>query len=180
MAFEEEYPVLAGVAPLVIRIALPEHLPRIVEIYNQAIPSKCSTADTSPLRTEDRETWLAEHNPEKYPIFVAELDDVIAGWCSLSAYRPGRMALRYTAEISCYIDHAFQRRGVGTALFTHAIAACPGLQIKNVFAILLDRNVASEGMMKKMGFQLWGCLPRVADFDGQECGHLYFGKRVWD
>jgi RimJ/RimL family protein N-acetyltransferase len=33
-------------------------------------------------------------------------------------------------------------------------------------------------MMEKMGFQQWGFLPRVADFDGEECGHFYYGKRM--
>jgi phosphinothricin acetyltransferase len=111
---------------------------------------------------------------------VAERDGVVAGWCSLSAYRPGRMALRFTAEMSCFIDQACQRRGVGTALVAHAIAACPKLQIKNVFAVLLEHNAASTAMLEKLGFERWGFLPRIADFDGQECGQFYFGKRVAD
>ncbi len=163
-----------------IRIASPEDLPRIVGIYNQAIPSQSSTADMTPVRIEDRQAWFAEHDPRKYPIFVAEREGVIVGWCSLTAWRPGRMALRFTAEISCFIDHACQRKGVGTALVEHALAASPGLQIKNVFAVLLDRNEASRTMLEKLGFERWGYLPRVADFDGVECGQLFFGKRVWD
>lgn len=165
---------------MIIRIAQAADLPRIVEIYNQAIPSKHSTADVSPLKTQDRKAWFAEHAPEKYPIFVAEIDGDVIGWCSLSAYRPGRMALRFTAEISCYIDRSFQRQGIGNALLNHAVAACPALQIKNLFAIILERNPASAHMLQAAGFDRWGYLPRVADFDGEECGQLYFGKRVWD
>ncbi len=163
-----------------IRIAQPADLPRIVDIYNQAILSKRSTSDLSPLQPEDRKVWFAEHTPGKYPIIVAEIDGDVIGWCSLSAYRPGRMALRFTAEIGCYIDRAFQRRGIGRALLNHVMDACPGLGIKNIFAILLDRNLASVRMMESSGFDLWGRLPRVAEFDGEECGHLYFGKRVSD
>lgn len=163
-----------------IRIAWTDDLARIIEIYNQAIASKSSTADLSPLRLEDQQSWFAEHNPEKYPIFLAEVEDTIAGWCSLSPYRPGRMALRFTAEISIYVDHGFHRRGVATGLINHAIAECPGLEIKTLFGILLERNIASRQMMEKMGFQRWGFLPRVADFGGEECGHLYYGKRIWD
>ena len=163
-----------------IRIAQLADLPRIVDIYNQAIPSKRSTSDLSPLQVEDRRSWFEEHTPAKYPVFVAEIEGHVAGWCSLSAYRPGRMALRFTAEISCYIDPAFHRRGIGKALLNHAMEACPGLGIKNIFAILLERNLASVRMMESSGFDLWGRLPRVADFDGDECGHLYFGKRVSD
>jgi len=163
-----------------IRVARTVDLPRIDEIYNQAIPSKCSTADLSPLHWEDRQSWFAGHIPEKYPIFVAEVDRTILGWCSLSPYRPGRMALRFTSEISTYVDLAFHRRGVATRLLKQAIAECPSLQIKTLFGILLERNTASRHLMEKLGFQKWGYLPRVADFDGSECGHLYYGKRIWD
>ena len=163
-----------------LRLAQIDDLSRIVAIYNQAIPSKCSTADLTPFRPEDRQVWFSGHIPEKYPIFLAEEDDVIAGWCSLSPYRPGRMALRFTAEISTYIDRAFHRKGVATALINHAIAQCPKLQIKTLFGILLEKNIASRQMVEKLGFQKWGYLPRVADFDGEECGHLYYGKRILD
>jgi L-amino acid N-acyltransferase YncA len=162
-----------------IRPAQIRDLPAIVDIYNQSIPSKRSTGDMKPVQVEDRKTWFLEHDPEHFPIFVAEVEGKAAGWCSLSPYRPGRSAFRFTAEISYYIDGTFQRQGMGTMLVTHALAECPRLGIKNVFAIVLERNEASVKLLEKMGFQKWGYLPRVADFDGEECGHLYYGIRVW-
>jgi len=79
------------------------------------------------------------------------MDGTIAGWCSLSPYRPGRMALRFTAEISSYVDQACHCQGVATALTNHAMAECPKLQIKTLFGILLERNIASRRMMEKWG-----------------------------
>lgn len=104
----------------------------------------------------------------------------MAGWCSISPYRPGRMALRYTAEISTYIDQAHHRQGVASRLIKHAIDECARLRIKTLFGILLERNIASRQMLEKLGFQRWGYLPRVADFDGEECGHFYYGKRIYE
>ena len=161
-----------------IRLAQLDDLPVIVDIYNQSIPSKQSTGDTQPLRVEDRMTWFREHRPEEHPIFVAEVDGQVVGWCSLSAYRPGRAALRFTAEISYYIALAYHRQGIGKALVEHALTACPGLQIRHVFAIVLEGNAASLGLLEKMCFEQWGYLPRVADFDGKEVGHLYYGRHV--
>lgn len=163
---------------MIIRFAQIDDLPTIVDIYNQAIPSHQSTGDTQPLRVEDRVTWFEEHRPEKHPIFVAEMDRQVAGWCSLSAYRPGRSAFRFTAEISYYIALAYHRRGIGRALVEHALAACPARQIKHLFAIVLENNGASLRLLEKMGFEQWGYLPRVADFDGREVGHLYYGRHV--
>jgi L-amino acid N-acyltransferase YncA len=163
---------------MTIRLAQIDDLPAIVNIYNQSIPSHRSTGDTQPLRVEDRTTWFDEHRPDTHPIFVAEVDGQVVGWCSLSAYRPGREAFRFTREISYYIDFAHHRRGIATALVEHALMACPALQIKHVFAIVLEGNEASVNLLKKMGFEQWGYLPKVADFDGKEVGHLYYGRHV--
>jgi L-amino acid N-acyltransferase YncA len=163
-----------------IRLACKEDLPWIVEIYNQSIFSRRSTADLSPVRLDEKTAWFEQHNSEKYPIFLAEVNGRVLGWCSLSPYRPGRMALRFTAEISYFIDRDFQRQGLATALVKYAVASCPRLEIKNVFAIVLEVNEGSIRLLERMGFRKWGFLPRVADFDGRECGHLYYGKRVME
>lgn len=163
---------------MIIRFARISDLPAIVDIYNQSIPSKRSTGDTQFVQVEDRQQWFKQHLPDKYPIFVAEVDGQVAGWCSLSAYRPGRAALRFTAEISYYIGHEYHRQGIATVLMEHALAACSALRLKNLFAIVLEHNEASRKLLEKMGFEKWGYLPRVADFDGEEVGQFYYGRRV--
>lgn len=163
---------------MIIRVAQTDDLPAILDIYNQAIPTRQSTGDTEPVRVEDRRPWFAEHHPDRQPIWVAEVDEQVAGWCSLSAYRTGRAALRFTAEISYYVVLAFQRQGIGTALIEHAVAACPALQVRHLFAIVLEGNQASLRLLEKMGFEQWGYLPSVANFDGKEIGHLYYGRHV--
>src|ERR1041384_7066132 len=155
---------------MIIRLAQLDDLPVIVDIYNQSIPSHQSTGDMQPLQVEDKTTWFDEHHADKNPIFVAEVNGRVVGWCSLSAYRPGRAAFRFTREISYYIDFAHHRQGIATTLVAHSLAVCPSLQIKHVFAIVLEGNAASVNLLKKMGFEQWGYLPRVADFDGREVG----------
>lgn len=161
-----------------LRMAETDDLPAIVEIYNQAVPSFRSTARTEPVTVAERKAWFYEHNSQKYPIFVAEVDRCVIGWCSLSVYRPGRPALRFTAELSYYVDTNHQRQGVGYELVKHALDVSPSLGIKNIIAVLIDRNEASRKLLEKLGFQQWGYLPRVLDFLGQECGEYYYGKRV--
>lgn len=153
-------------------------LPTIVDIYNQAVHTHRSTANTTPATVEARQGWFRDHAPETHPIFVAEIDGKVVGWCSLSVYRPGRWALRFTAEMSYYVDTAVQRRGVGRALVEHALQASPALGIKNLVAVVIDRNEASQSLLEKFGFERWGYLPRVLDFDGAEFGEFYYGKRV--
>ncbi len=161
-----------------IRTAEARDLPALVEIYNQAVALRFATADTRPVTVEDRASWLAGHDPGVHPVFVAEIAGAVAGWCSLSPYRPGRGALRHTAEISYYVHERYRRIGVATLLVEHAIREGPRLGLKTYFAILLDENAASVRLLEKLGFERWGHLPGVADFDGKEVGHLYYGRRL--
>ena len=161
-----------------IRVAYEHDLSQIVEIYNQAVTQSGATADLAPVNVELRLGWFTDHNPDAYPIWVAEQSECILGWCSLSAYRPGRMALRHTAEISYYVHEDHRRKGVASALIQHAIGQCPVLKIKNLFSLLLDVNVPSIRILEKFGFVKWGHMPDVAEFDGRTCGHLIYGRQV--
>ena len=161
-----------------IRTAKKEDLAAIIEIYNQAITAGQKTADITPVTVEDRIDWFENHTPDKYPLLVAEVDQGIVGYLTISAYRPGRMALRYTAEVSYFVHDEHHRKGIATRLLRHAIDMCPTLKIKTLFAILIDSNEASIQLLEKFGFEKWGYMSRVAEFDGIEFGHVYYGLRV--
>lgn len=163
---------------IIIRYADIKDLPRIVEIFNQGVLSHRSSATTTPVSVEGRKVWFMEHKPEKHPIYVAESYGIVVGWCSVSWYRPGRDALRFTAELSCYVHESQQGRGIGSSLIAHAIIESPRLGIKNLVAVVIDRNIASQKMLERLGFEMWGYLPGVLDYDGEECGEYYYGKRV--
>ena len=160
-----------------IRIAEPSDLPSIVAIYSEAIAARC-TGDILPVNVQERMPWFAEHTPQQYPIIVDIEKGELRGWCSLSPYRKGRMALRYTEEISYFVAARFQRQGVGLALVQQAKALAQSLGIKTLFAIVLEHNFASQQLLERAGFARWGFLPDVADFDGTEVGQYYYGLRV--
>lgn len=161
-----------------IRIAHLNDLETIVKIYNQAISAGQKTADIKPVAINDRKDWFLSHTPDEHPIFVAELNGLVIGWLSFSSYRSGRGALRYTQEVSYYIDFNYHGQGTASKLMQHAVGLCPQLGIKTLFAILLDGNLGSIGLLEKYHFEKWGEMPRVADFDGVEVGHLYYGRRI--
>ena len=161
-----------------IRIAQPVDLESIVSIYNFSVRSGFETADTRELQWPKRISWFKSHDRENYPIFVYEEDGVITGWISISPYRAGRQALRYTVEISYYVHPDFKRKGIGSQLILHAISEARQRKYKSVFAIILDRNEASIQLLVKHGFSQWGHLPNIADFNGKECGQVYYGLRL--
>ncbi len=161
-----------------IRLAKIEELESIINIYNQAIEEKFCTADTEKISAADRLDWFSTHTPEKYPILIYEVENKVAGWLSISPYRAGREALRYTVEVSYYVDKDFRRRGIGENLLRASLEKAKELGYKSMFTIILDRNLASIKLMEKFGFRQWALMPDIADFDGEECGHVYFGLRI--
>lgn len=161
-----------------VRTAKRNDLGRLVDIYNQAIQAGRRTAHTTPFTVEERIPWFEEHRADIYPILVVDNGSDVLGYLTISPYRQGRMALRYTAEVSSYVDFSRHHQGVGTILLQHAINRCPSLGIKTLIAILLGSNEASIALLTKFGFEQWGCMPKAADFDGVELDHLYYGKRV--
>jgi len=161
-----------------IRKAIATDSPRLTAIYNQAIQAR-QTADTTPMTPKDRQSWFDSHQQPNYPLFVVEKAGSVCGYSTLSQYRGGRPALRYAVEISYYLDKTFQRQGLGSILLQHALATAKDLGFKHVFAILLDTNLPSIGLLEKFGFEKWGHLPKIAEIDGIVCGHLYYGKHLF-
>ena len=153
-------------------------LASINEIYNQAVASKFSTAHTHPISMDERREWFGEHDPNRYPVFVWDESGQVSGWLSFSPYRKGRTALQSTAEISYYVHTLHHRRGIGTGLLKFALSIAPGLGFKTLIAILLEPNTASIDLLAKFGFELWGDVPRVAEIDGGEYNHQYYGLRI--
>lgn len=165
---------------MVIRLSSESDLVQINEIYNFAIPSGISTADTEAITLKERKRWFKKHKPDQYPVFVAEQDGQVLGWISLSAYRPGRKALRFTKEVSYYIHPDHQQKEIGSALMDFIIKNAPQYDTKIMLAMLLQQNTASIRLLKKYGFKKWGLIPRAADFNGREDAHLYYGLTIDD
>ena len=161
-----------------IRTAEFGDLERIIEIYNQAIEDKFQTGFMEPQKVEERIGWFYEHAPGMFPLFVYIVDDKVAGWFSISPYRAGRGAFLYTVEISYFIHKDYRKMGIASQLLVYGINACRQLHYKTAIAIILDRNVASIKLMEKFGFHKWAFLPGVADFDGVECSHVYYGLKL--
>lgn len=161
----------------IIRKAVAEDLPKLTAIYNQAIQSR-QTADALPMTVADRKSWFDSHQKVKYPLFAVEKEGIVCGYSTLSTYRGGRHALRYAVEVSYYLDPTYQRQGLGSALLKHALDTAKDLDFKHAFAILLDTNLPSVGLLEKFGFVKWGHLPNIAEIDGQICGHLYYGRHL--
>lgn len=166
----------AGVATA-IRAASGEDLPAIVAIYNSSIAGRLATADTVPVTVDERREWFAGFDPESRPIWVAQTSGKVSGWLALRSFY-GRPAYHRTVELAVYVDPAFQRLGIASALLDHAIGVSPRLGIATLLAFVFGHNEASLALFRQAGFTDWGNLPRVAELDRVERDLVILGRRL--
>jgi L-amino acid N-acyltransferase YncA len=160
-----------------IRDAAESDLDAIVAIYNAAIPGRLATADTEPVSVESRRGWFHDHDPERLPVWVAEHEGRVVGWLSFGRFY-GRPAYASTAELSVYVDPTAQRGGIATQLVSAAIARAGGLGLTTLLGFVFAHNEPSVSLFRKLGFEQWGHLPRVAVLDGVERDLLILGRRL--
>jgi phosphinothricin acetyltransferase len=165
------------------RLARPEDLPVIVDIYNSTIASREVTADTEPVSVQSREGWFAEHTPDRRPLWVIHSADdradnpEVIGWMSYSNFY-GRPAYSGTAELSIYIAEQWRGKGLGRYCLEQAIAFAPQIKVHTLLGFIFGHNVPSLALFRKFGFETWAYFPRVANLDGVERDLIILGKRV--
>ena len=162
---------------MTIRDALEADLPAIIDIYNAATATRTSTALLGPVTVEERLPWFHRHSTNQSPLWVAEVDGLIAGWLSFHEFIR-RPAYHGSAEISIYVNEKFRRRGIGRALLAKAIVDAPRLNARTLVGYVLGHNAASLAVFEQAGFERWGRLPRIARFETAERDLVIVGRHV--
>lgn len=156
------------------RKATLEDLPKIVEIYNQIIPSRLATADLTPITVDARKEWF-EVFDENHPIWVIEHQNEVLGWVALEHFY-GRPAYNHTSEIAIYLDQRLRKQGVGTKTMEFIIGQLPNLAVDTIVAYIFGHNIPSLKLFKSFGFTQWGLLPQVAELDGIKRDLVILGR----
>jgi phosphinothricin acetyltransferase len=140
-------------------------LPLIVDILNDVIAEGGLTADISPYTIEEKKNWFAQTSISPLFIQVLIVDDIIAGYVYLSAWRNGRGAVRHVAEISYFLAKRYRGNGYGRFMLKKGIELAEMKGIKSLLAILLDTNARSVDLLKSEGFRIAGHLPDLANVE---------------
>ncbi len=143
-----------------IRLARPDDSEQILAIYNEAVRTTTATLDTDERDIATQQLWMQRHSGDPYPCFVAENQDGVVGWASLSPYntKPG---YRATAENSLYVAQSARGQGIGEALLRTLLADAPTRGIHTIIALITGDNTASLRLHEKLGFRTVGTLERV-------------------
>lgn len=152
---------------LLIRTAEQKDLPRITEIYNDAIMTTTATFDTTPKTIEEQRLWFNDHGT-KNPIMVAEQEGIIIAWGSLSKWSD-RCAYTDTAEVSLYVTEPCRGKGIGTRLLKKLLDEGKKQGLHAVIARITEGNTHSLSLHESLGFLPIGMMKEVG---------VKFGKRL--
>lgn len=144
---------------LTIRSATLQDLGAITEIYNDAILKTVATFDTEPKTDGEQRSWFEGHGT-RYPILVAEEDNRIVGWASLSQWSD-RCAYSDTAEASLYVREGYRGRGIGRKLMEAIIKAGGKSGLHTLIGRIADGNDASIHLTESAGFKHIGVMKEV-------------------
>jgi len=97
---------------------------------------------------------------ERYPWLVAEEDGAVIGYAYGSAHGE-RAAYRWAADVAVYLGQAFQRRGVGRALYDALLSLLVRQGIHIACAGITLPNNASVALHEACGFDLVGVYRRI-------------------
>lgn len=141
------------------RKATIQDLKSITSIYNWAIVNTVATFDTEEKTIDDMKKWFLDHGSE-YPIVVAEIENKIVGFASLSKYST-RCAYSNTAELSVYVGEEFQGQGTGKNLMKMVLEEGKKAGLHAVITRITDNNKRSIHLHEVFGFVHVGVLKEV-------------------
>lgn len=155
-----------GSKTVIIRHATRDDAAAIAEIYNEAVINTVAIWNDDTVSAENRIAWMEAHWDKGYPVFVATLDDEVAGYATFSDFRDFD-GFQYTVENSIYVHPNFQGRGIGGALLNKTINAAREAGKHVLVAAIEGSNEGSTALHKKYGFQRVGLLPQVGTKNGR-------------
>jgi len=142
-------------------------------IYNYYIENTIITFEETPLQTAEMEERVRKISAN-YPCLVWEDEAAdtaggeINGYAYISTWKE-RSAYRYAAELSIYVRHGFQGRGMGNKLMERLLEEVRKTKIHSLVAGITIPNEKSIALHEKFGFK------KVAHF--AEIGYK-FGKWI--
>lgn len=150
-----------------IRKPTRQDIPALLDIYNYEVENGVATLDINKKTFAEWEEWYDNHNIENHPLIVAEIENEVAGYATLSAYR-FKEAYKSTVELSVYVSPNHRQMGVGTALMEEILRlAKDDESIHTVVSVITSGNAASCRLHEKFGFTFCGTIKEIGIKSGR-------------
>lgn len=149
----------------------PSHWDRVREIYARCIATGNASFETA---VPEWDEWDSTH----FPVcrLVANREDEIVGWAALSPVSD-RCVYGGVAEVSIYIEPAYQGEGIGSVLFRHLILQSEKEGFWTLQAGIFPENESSLRLHKRLGFKEVGRRERLGKLKGTWCDVLLLERR---
>src|SRR4051812_29846856 len=131
-----------------VRFACEADLGPMREIFNEAILHTTFVYEYESFSKERFEAWFADKKKNKFPVVVAEVDGMIAGYGSLGTFRAWA-AYQHTVDDAVYVAVEFRRRGVAQTLLARLIAEAKLREARAIIAAIDSENHGSLRLHEK-------------------------------
>jgi len=142
-----------------VRTATESDLPAIRAIYNHYVLTSTCTFQLEPDTEAERLAWFRGRT-DRHPVTVAELDGVVAGWASLSAWKD-RAAYDRSVEASLYVAADRHRQGIGRLLLLDLIDRARALGHHVFIGGACTEHPASITLQERVGLEHVACFREV-------------------
>lgn len=136
---------------MIIREALEEDLPTILEIMNDAILNSTAIYAYDARTSEFINNWFKSKQRDGLPVIVAEDQDKTIAFGSFGTFRAWD-AYKYSAEHSIYVAKNLRGRGVGGDLLQQLIKLAKKQGFHTLIAGIDANNEASLRLHSKFSF----------------------------
>ena len=144
-------------------------------IYNHYVLTSTATYQTTPESGDARLAWFTGRDPVLHPVMVAEIDNEIAAWGSLSPFGK-REAFAGTVENSIYVHPDYQRRGLGKMLLMQQLDHAATAGHHTIVAAISGEQTASLTLHRAHGFSEAGRLTEAGRKFGQWLDLIFLQK----
>lgn len=153
----------------VIRAAVADDLPGLVDIYNHYVATTHYTFDVEPFTVERRRPWFAQFQGGRYRCLVATEGDRVAGYAASMPLKD-KPAYQTSVEVSIYLAADRGGRGLGTALYQALFDGLAAQDVHRAYGLIAQPNPESMALHARFGFEPVAHLHEV----GRKFG------RYWD
>lgn len=143
-----------------LRDALPDDLPDLLAIYNDAVLNTTAIWNETPVDLANRQTWFELRAAQGYPILVVVDDSGVLGYASFGDWRPFE-GFRYTVEHSVYVRGDQRGKGLGPVLMEALIERARAGGKHVMVAAIESGNAASIRLHEGLGFVVTGQMAQV-------------------
>ena len=119
---------------ITVRNATMEDAERILEIYDYYVKNTAITFEYDTPSLEEFQRRM-EKTMRRYPYLVIVKDGHIEGYAYADAF-VGRAAYDWSCEMTVYLDHNAQKRGMGRAIYEAMEKALHDMGILNLYACI--------------------------------------------